>query len=68
MSLDDTKRTHNVCAKLTDRMFVDLGRACALEDVTMSDFIYRLLRRDLYGRSMQVAEVAEQITSARPTN
>lgn len=65
MSLDDGKRTHNVCAKLTDRMFVDLGRACAMDDVTHSDFIYRLLRRELYGRSMHVYATAERLTSAQ---
>jgi hypothetical protein len=61
---DDAKRTNNVCTKLTDRMLIDLGRACAVDDVTQSDFIYRLLRRELYGRSMQVDAVAGRITSA----
>ena len=62
---DDGKRANNLCTKVTDRMLIDLGRACALDDVTASDFIYRLLRRELYGRSMQTAEIAERITSAR---
>ena len=60
---DDAKRVHNVCAKITDRMLIDLGRVCAIEDCKASDFIYRLLRRDLYGRSMRADEVAQRLTS-----
>lgn len=61
---DDSKRSNNLCAKVTDRMLIDIGRACAIDDVTQSDFIYRLLRRELYGRSMQVNDMADRITSA----
>jgi hypothetical protein len=61
---DDGKRHNNVCTKLTDRMLIDLGRACAIDDVTQSDFIYRLLRRELYGRSMHTDSLADRLTSA----
>lgn len=61
---DDNKKTNNVCAKVTDRMLVDLGRVCAVEDCSQSDFMYRLLRRELYGRSMQTLEIQERLTSA----
>jgi hypothetical protein len=60
---DDAKRVHNVCAKVTDRMLIDIGRVCAIEDCKPSDFIYRLLRRELYGRSMRADEVAARLTS-----
>ena len=36
-----------------------------MDDVTHSDFIYRLLRRELYGRSMHVDATAERLTSAQ---
>ena len=61
---DDGKRVNNVCTKVDDRMLIDLGRACAIDDVKLSEFIYRILRRELYGRTMHDSRVAERITSA----
>jgi hypothetical protein len=61
---DDTKRTNNVCTKVTDRALVDIGRLCAIKDISPSEYLNRLIRRDLYGRSMHIDSVAERITSA----
>lgn len=60
---DDNKRVENVCAKVTERMMVDIGRVCAVEDLKPSEYVYRLIRNDLYGRSMRANEIAERITS-----
>lgn len=60
---DDHKRGNNLCSKVTDLMLVEIGRICAVEDITQSDYLYRLIRRDLFGRSLRSAEIASVITS-----
>jgi hypothetical protein len=60
---DDHKKTNNVCAKITDAMLIDLARVCAIEDRTQSEYLFGLIRRDLYGRSLRTQEVADRITS-----
>lgn len=49
---DDGKRTENICFKATERVALDLNRACAAEDRKLSEYIYMLVRRELYGRSL----------------
>lgn len=49
MSGDD-KRTEVICTKLTERMALDLLRAAAAEDRSISEFLYLLIRHELYGR------------------
>lgn len=61
---DDSKRTNNVCVKVTDRVLIDMGRVCAVDDISQSEYLNRLIRRDLYGRSMHVDSLAERITYA----
>jgi hypothetical protein len=39
-----------VCTKITERMALDLLRAASADERSISDYLYRLLRRDLYGR------------------
>jgi hypothetical protein len=65
---DDQKRSNNLCSKVTDLMLIEVGRICAIEDVTQSDYLYRLIRRDLFGRSLRSSEIADRITSANPEN
>lgn len=61
--VDDNKRGNNVCSKITDLMLLEIGRIIAVEDITQSDYLYRLIRRDLFGRSLRSAEIIDRITS-----
>lgn len=50
---DDGKRSEQVCVKVTERMYIDLGREAAMEERTVADLIFTLLRRELYGRTVR---------------
>jgi hypothetical protein len=52
---DDGKRSEMVCTKLTERMFIDLGRLAALDDRSLSDLLFMMIRRELYGRTVKLA-------------
>ena len=58
---DDGKRTELVCFKVTERMALDLNRLAALDDRSLSDFMYLLSRQRLYG------DVARLSTDSRST-
>ena len=49
MVSEDGKRTEVLCAKVTEPMALDILRAAARDDRSVSDFIYRVLRAHLYG-------------------
>lgn len=46
---DDAKRTENVCTRITERMLLDLSRVAAIDDRSVSEFIFLALRKELYG-------------------
>lgn len=46
---DDGKRSEVVCAKVTERVALDLLRVSALDDRSPSEYVYLLIRRHLYG-------------------
>jgi hypothetical protein len=48
---DDRKRTENVCAKVTERMLIDINRLIQRDDIKLSGWLYGLIRRELYGRA-----------------
>ena len=54
MAADDRKNTERAETKVTERMLLDLGRAAALQDRTLSEFIRILLRNHLYGHCRQM--------------
>lgn len=58
---DDGKRTELACTKVTERMMLDLARLAAVDDRSLSDFMYRLIRQRLYG------DVARLSTDGRST-
>ena len=58
---DDGKRDEQVSAKVTERMLLDLTRLAALDDRSLSDFMFRLIRQRLYG------DVARLSTDGRST-
>ena len=61
---DDHKRSEMVCFKVTERMFIDLGRLCALEDRSVSDFMFGMLRRRMYGDMVRLESLRGQSTSS----
>ena len=50
---DDGKRTEVICTKLTERMALDLLHAATDEDRSISEFLYLLIRKELYGRTLR---------------
>ncbi len=46
---DDGKRSEVVCFKVTERMALDLNRLAAIDERSLSDFMYLLTRQRLYG-------------------
>ena len=60
---DDGKRTEMACTKVTERMFIDLNRAAAMDERSLSDYLFRLIRQDLYGRSVKWGRGADDIQS-----
>lgn len=61
---DDNKRTESVCTRLTERMSLDLNRLAAIEDRSLSDFLYVIVRRHLYGESVRLQRPDGQPTNA----
>lgn len=61
---DEGKRSEVICTKLTERMALDLLHAATQEDRSISEFLYLLIRRELYGRSMQCDDLSDRLTSA----
>lgn len=53
---DDGKRTEVVCTKVTERVALDLLRSSALDDITPSEYMNRLLREHFYGRMVSVSK------------
>ena len=56
---DDGKRTEVICTKLSERMALDLLREASADDRSISEFLYLLIRRELYGRTGQPRNSAE---------
>jgi len=42
---DDGKRSELACTKLTERMYIDANRIAALDDRSLSDWLFMLVRR-----------------------
>jgi hypothetical protein len=61
---DDNKRSELVCFKVTERMFIDLNRLAALEDRSVSDFMFGLLRRHMYGSMVRLDSLKSQSTKS----
>jgi hypothetical protein len=52
---DDGKRDEVVCTKVTERMALDLTRIAALDERSVSDFLYRMIRLRLYGEAARLS-------------
>jgi hypothetical protein len=54
---DDGKRTELACTKVTERMYIDANRVAAMDDRSLSDWLFMLVRRELYGRTVKLPSV-----------
>lgn len=50
---DEGKRTEVLCTKVTERMALDLLHAATSEDRGISEFLFLLIRKELYGRTVR---------------
>ncbi len=57
---DDVKRSELACVKVTERMLLDMNRLAALEERSLSDWLYRALRQRIYG---DVARLSQESRS-----
>lgn len=61
---DDGKRTEMLCTKATERVALDLMRLAALEDRSLSEYLYLMIRRQLYGHMVRVESAESQSTKS----
>ena len=55
---DDNKRSEMACTKVTERMLLDMNRLAALEERSLSDWLYRALRQRIYGDVARLANTS----------
>lgn len=67
MSTDDGKRTEVISFKVTERMSHDLMRLAASDDRSLSDYLFGLVRRRLYGDVVRL-QVGGQVTTSDEVN
>lgn len=60
---DDGKKTEMACTKLTERMYIDANRVAAMDDRSLSEWLFMLVRRELYGRTVKLPSSDEGIQS-----
>lgn len=65
--MSDDKRTEVVSFKVTERMALDLLRLAAADDRSMSDYLFGMLRRKLYGDVVRL-EQRGQVTTHDEVN
>ena len=49
----DEKRTETICARVTERMALDILREATRQDRKISDWVFLLIRRELYERASE---------------
>ena len=60
---EDGKRSELVCFKATERMALDLLRVATAEDRSVSDFMFGLLHKHLYGHVARLDKIRQFTTS-----
>ena len=65
---DEGKRTECIPDKVTERMALDLLRLAALDDRSLSDYLYRLLQTKLYGAVLRLESSAGQTPPSDKVN
>jgi hypothetical protein len=46
---DDRKRSEMASTKITEQMMLDMSRLAAIEERSLSDWLYRVIRQRIYG-------------------
>ena len=59
---DDGKRTEVICTKLSERMALALLREASKQDRSISEFVYLLIRKELFGLQGVPSDGAAQST------
>lgn len=59
---DDGKRTEVICTKVSERMALDILRMAALDDRSVSEYVYLALRQKLYGDIVRQDAAGRQST------
>lgn len=59
----DDKRGEVICTKVTERIALDLLRAATADDRSISEYLYLLIRHDLYGRHGRPCDGQSQSTT-----
>lgn len=60
---DDGKRSELLCFKVTERMALDINRLAAIDDRSLSDFLFLLTRQRLYGDVARLCATSRSTTS-----
>jgi hypothetical protein len=60
--MSDDKRSEVVSFKVTERMALDLLRLAAADDRSMSDYLFGMLRRKLYGDVVRLEQRGQSTT------
>jgi hypothetical protein len=58
----DDKRTEVICTKLSERMALNPLHEAATEDRSISEFLYLLICKELYGRTVRQDVATRQST------
>jgi len=65
---EEGKRTEPISFKVTERMALDLLRLSQAHDRSISDYLYGLVRRDLYGGTVKLEAISAQFTLSDKVN
>lgn len=60
--MPDEKRTEVICTKVGERMALDILRMAAIDDRSVSEYVYLVLRQRLYGDIVRQETAARQST------
>lgn len=66
--MSDEKRSEVISFKVTERMAVDLLHLAAADDRSMSDYLFGMLRRKLYGDVVRLEQATGQSTKCDEVN
>lgn len=65
---DDTKRDEAVTLKVTEQVLLDLNRVAAAQERSMSEYLYLLVRKHLYGHMVRPDGGRPQIPTSSNVN
>jgi len=60
---DDRKRSEMASTKITEQMMLDMSRLAAIEERSLSDWLYRVIRQRIYGDVAKLSMDSRSTTS-----